>query len=338
MCNPEGSNYVVEDKDNVTKKYLNKLGEADKRPVWKPNNASRPCSVTDGTGRRVNTNTASTASTSYVQPTNSALGYYTRNIGNIVEKPRNLIRTVYLPNQESCDMGSEINVLRQELESARTQQEALIRDLRDERRAREDEYYRVHNRDSQEIDTLLSELNTLEENIFDTNKDLLTLDFEYGQREQQHVEELEAAKKVNAQLRLKLHGTVQNAVNQTEVFSKQSEIQTEDLANKFRVQQMRAQEESKIVKEQTEFLKRIMQQRIEELERKLGNYEVKFNNLHVRQGLDFEGFASDAQLVKRRTKELEDRLRKKGNTGQKEDILQDVRRLKDEIKHFQDKI
>jgi len=110
-----------------------------------------------------------------------------------------------------------------------------------------------------------------EESIYDTNKDMLTLNYEYGQREQQHVEAIEAAKRINAQFRVKLHGTVSNAVNQTEIFSKQSEIQTEDLANKFRVQQMRAQEENKIVKEQTVFIKKIMNQRVIELEKKLAN-------------------------------------------------------------------
>lgn len=121
------------------------------------------------------------------------------------------------------------------------------------------------------MNNLISELSKTEESIFETNKDMLTLQQEYGQREQQHVEQLEAAKRVNAQQRVKLHGTVKNAVNQTDIFGKQSEIQTEDLANKFRVQQMRAQEETKIVKEQTVFLKQIMQQRVDELERKLGN-------------------------------------------------------------------
>ena len=144
------------------------------------------------------------------------------------------------------------------------------------------------------MNSLLDELNNVEESIFETNKDMLTLYYEFGQREQQHVEQLEAAKRVNAQLRVKLHGTVKNAVNQTDIFSKQSEIQTEDLANKFRVQQMRAQEEHKIVKEQTSFLKQIMQQRVDELERKLANYEVKFNNLNTRQNLDYVGFSSDA--------------------------------------------
>jgi len=129
----------------------------------------------------------------------------------------------------------------------------------------------VHDRDSKEIESLLGELSNVEESIFETNKDTLTLNFEFGQREQQHVEQLESLKKTNAQYRLKLHGTVKNAVNQTEIFSKQSEIQTEDLANKFRVQQMRAQEEHKIVKEQTVFIKKIMNQRVDELERKLAN-------------------------------------------------------------------
>jgi len=65
---------------------------------------------------------------------------------------------------------------------------------------------------------------------------------------------------------------------------------------------------------------------------------VKFNNLSVRQNLDIEGFSSDAYLVKKRTKELEDKIRKRGNMGEREDILQDVKKLKDEIKEFQSKI
>jgi len=35
---------------------------------------------------------------------------------------------------------------------------------------------------------------------------------------------------------------------------------------------------------------------------------------------------------------LEDKIRKKGNMGEREDILHDVKKLKDEIKEFQSKI
>jgi len=64
---------------------------------------------------------------------------------------------------------------------------------------------------------------------------------------------------------------VKQTVEQTEVFSKQSEMHTEDLANKFRQQFMRFTEETNIVKEQTEFLKKIMSERVGNLEHKLSN-------------------------------------------------------------------
>lgn len=35
---------------------------------------------------------------------------------------------------------------------------------------------------------------------------------------------------------------------------------------------------------------------------------------------------------------MEDKIRKKGNMGEREDILHDVKKLKDEIKEFQSKI
>lgn len=46
---------------------------------------------------------------------------------------------MYLPNQESCDMGTEINSLKEELEHSRNLNENFIKDMRDERRARESE-------------------------------------------------------------------------------------------------------------------------------------------------------------------------------------------------------
>lgn len=73
---------------------------------------------------------------------------------------------------------------------------------------------------------------------------------------------------MNNQQKTKLNGVVQNTVDQTDIFSKQSELATEDLANKFRMQYMRFNEETKIVQEQTVFLKKIMAERVQEMEKK----------------------------------------------------------------------
>jgi len=129
----------------------------------------------------------------------------------------------------------------------------------------------VHNRDSQEIERLTQELSAVEENIYATHKDSLKLLFEFGQHERGYVEELEAFKRTNAIARIRLVGTVEKTAEQTELFSKHSELHTEDLANKFRQQFMRFTEETNIVKEQSEFLKKIMAARVDELEHKLAN-------------------------------------------------------------------
>lgn len=135
---------------------------------------------------------------------------------------------------------------------------------------------------------------------------------------------------------------VKNTVNQTEIFNKQSETQTEDLANKFRAQTLRCTEETKIIKEQTEFLKKIMNERINEFENKINNYEVKFNTLQQRRELDLEGIITDTNIVKKRTKDIEDKIRKRGTGSEvekeKENIINDVQRLKNEIRQFQDRL
>lgn len=133
-------------------------------------------------------------------------------------------------------MNSEIDKLKSEIAQNREYYESVLRAMREEKRSREEEFYQVHNRDSAAIDELSSALRSGESNLFDTNKDILTLWFEFGQREREYVEEVEGLKHRNAQLRNKLHGLVQNTVAQTEVFSRNSELQTEDLANKFRMQ------------------------------------------------------------------------------------------------------
>lgn len=83
---------------------------------------------------------------------------------------------------------------------------------------------------------MTNELKDIENHISDTSKDCLTLYYEFGQRERQYVEELEYLKRENVEKRMQLHGMVNNTLQQTEVFAKQSELQTEDLANKFRMQ------------------------------------------------------------------------------------------------------
>lgn len=60
-------------------------------------------------------------------------------MGNIVEKPRSMIRTVYLPNQETVDMGATINNLKSENDSNREHYESILRELRDDKRRREEE-------------------------------------------------------------------------------------------------------------------------------------------------------------------------------------------------------
>jgi len=99
------------------------------------------------------------------------------------------------------------------------------------------------------------------------------------------------------------------------------------------------------VKEQTEFLKKIMTERVNNLENKLLNYEVKFNTLNKRRSLDYQGFLSDAHGVRKRTKELEDKVRKnnmliqdEGEAREKDDIMHDVKKLKHEIQNFQNHI
>lgn len=55
-------------------------------------------------------------------------------MGNIVEKPRNLIRTVYLPNQETVNMKSEIDVLKHEILDQRAAYEQHLLTLKEEKR------------------------------------------------------------------------------------------------------------------------------------------------------------------------------------------------------------
>lgn len=104
---------------------------------------------------------------------------------------------------------------------------------------------------------------------------------------------------------------VQNTVEQTEIFNRHSELHTEDLANKFRSQQLRFSEEAKIVKEQTVFLRKILSQRLAELQNKIGGYQVKLGNLSRRRELDLEGFINDTKLIQKKSRDLEDRIRKK---------------------------
>eukprot|EP00341_Mesodinium_pulex_P009425 CAMPEP_0116947078 /NCGR_PEP_ID=MMETSP0467-20121206/37432_1 /TAXON_ID=283647 /ORGANISM="Mesodinium pulex, Strain SPMC105" /LENGTH=136 /DNA_ID=CAMNT_0004631109 /DNA_START=304 /DNA_END=714 /DNA_ORIENTATION=- len=118
ICNNQTGEYVVEDKFQATKKFMGTQSDYTNKV---PNKQTKP-RPTSSHVCKIHPQDATTNNRSQGNPNSgSALGYYTRHIGNLVEKPRNIIRTVYLPNQETLDMNSEIDKLKDENETQRKQ-------------------------------------------------------------------------------------------------------------------------------------------------------------------------------------------------------------------------
>jgi len=124
ICNPNENRFSIEEnKNKKTEKFTNKNTLSSNSNTHKVNNINN-------SSLSKNNNQSSTA-----------IGYYTRNIGNLVEKPRNLIRTVYLPNQETIDMKSEIDELKNQILENRNAYENQLNELKEEKRQYEELHY-----------------------------------------------------------------------------------------------------------------------------------------------------------------------------------------------------
>jgi hypothetical protein len=75
-----------------------------------------------------------------VKSPNTCLGYYTRNIGQHNPKPRNILRTIYLPNEEANSIGMEVDNLKKQLDYEKALTQGEMSALKEDRRIREEEW------------------------------------------------------------------------------------------------------------------------------------------------------------------------------------------------------
>ena len=100
---------------------------------------------------------------------------------------------------------------------------------------------------------------------------------------------------------------------QTSVRNLQQQLeQTQQLADNYREQCIKMEEELSKLREGSEASKHLFQQRTEKVSKRLGLMNARYEALEKRHALEIEGYKNDIKLLRQRLKELEKQLYKVG--------------------------
>lgn len=116
-------------------------------------------------------------------------------------KSPNILRTIYLPNDQAVEIRNEVERLHQQIQEQRVNYERVLQQLRDEKSAYE-EQQRVRYIDSVEaIDKLMQQLHDQEIFNYQVIRDHVDVMSQYEVEERKMQEEIEAVRVENMQLR-----------------------------------------------------------------------------------------------------------------------------------------
>jgi len=85
-------------------------------------------------------------------------------------------------------------------------------------------------------------------------------------------------------------------------------------------------------------LKKILKERVDNMQEKLLKINSKLEHVTTRRVLDIDGFLSEMRMVQQKLKHVEEKVSKSVIKVEREDILNDVKKLKNDIKMFQNEI
>ena len=197
----------------------------------------------------------------------------------------------------------------------------------EDRRVRTEEAQSLHQKDTDKIANLTEQLHVTQNLLYDSTKDYLELKYDLRAKERnwmsekdQLLQKLDCYHQVDmssssndpalgmtyATTSLPLHSARQASVRNLQ----QQLEQTQQLADNYREQCIKMEEELSKLREESEASKHLFQQRTEKVSKRLGLMNARYEALEKRHALEIEGYKNDIKLLRQRLKELEKQLYK----------------------------
>lgn len=257
-------------------------------------------------------------------------------------KPKNQIKTVFLPNEQLNNLNIEIEILKNQLENDKKHYETEFDFYKVEKERRNNEFNAKKYSDIEKIDWLKKKIDERTKKYHEITKELLQKKSIYKSKELNYINAINNIEKENEILNIQTQEVAKKALNEAENCYRLSELRTEDLTSKFRSQSMRAQEELKRAKQEHDLIQKEMEDKISELENNLQSQIQIYRKLERKRETDMETFIDRVHEIKDKMKYFEENFsRKYGNVinvNEKDKLMTEIKDIKSDILEFQHRI
>ena len=253
-------------------------------------------------------------------------------------KPRGFVREesdkakpVEIPRKQS-ELEKENESLKLSCESLQVQlieQIKLAKDqielLLEDRRVKEEEFDLKTERDTEKLDRSQDRLKRTQDLLYQSTKDFLKLKYETRVKERAWVEDRAGLLKRMDQLTTRLDDmagedellgpkhldvSLDRPDPVSTEFLRQQLEQSQHLAENYREQCIRGEEQLGKLREESELAKHLYQERGDKLSRRLQLLDQRYQALEQRRNLEVEGYKNDIKMLRGKMKDLERQLYK----------------------------
>ena len=249
------------------------------------------------------------------------------------KKPQSQNKT--MENQQGDDDNVDKETLLLTVEALRAQLEEQTRlckeqveTLLEDRRVKAEEADVQHQRDGDRVKSLADKLQNTQELLYESTKDYLELKYELRAKERSWMKEkdklLQQLDHYKQQLDISAgidpilgmnfstspNGRSNSANKGNLCYLKDQLQQAQQLADNYREQCIKLEEEVGRLKEESDASKDLFKQRTEKATKRLGLMNTRYQNLEKRRAMEIEGYKNDIKMLRARLKDVEKQLYK----------------------------
>ena len=221
-----------------------------------------------------------------------------------------------------------VEALRAQLEEQTRLCKEQVETLLEDRRVKAEEADVQHQRDGDRVKSLADKLQNTQELLYESTKDYLELKYELRAKERSWMKEkdkllqqldhykqqLDISAGIDPILGMNFSSSSNgknNSANRGNLcYLKEQLQQTQQLADNYREQCIKLEEEVGRLREESDASKDLFKQRTEKATKRLGLMNTRYQNLEKRRAMEIEGYKNDIKMLRSRLKDVEKQLYK----------------------------
>ncbi|CDW87267.1 UNKNOWN [Stylonychia lemnae] len=215
-------------------------------------------------------------------------------------KSPNILRTIYLPNDQAIQIRNEVEVLHQQIQEQRVHYEKVLQTLRDEKSKYEEDQRMKYIDYVEEVEKLMSKLQDQEIFNYQVIRDHVDVMSQYEVEERKIQEEIEAMRIENTQIKDQIREIHKSSEQKKKDAKDEYEKNALEYQEVFRDQQKAQKENIAVIKDQYKKVQEIYKRKMADMQERLEKETKKMEVNERRRKHELEGYGSDLQNMKKK--------------------------------------